>query len=516
MKYSFLMCGMALSAYLPLSAGASDRYWAYTYKDIDVTASGSADQAKDIAHNLHRLDLALAILLGSEAESWRAPTRVYVVPQSTFSMMWKKSDARYTSIYFSSNFDNKILINTSLENGAYFDAYYGYTGSLLASGYSSHYPLWYRKGLAEVLGASKIERDQVIIGGFIGDRVRPLVNHGWIPIKTLLNIGDNDPQLASGDYLSRFSAECWFLVHQILIEQRHHSNFRQYFARLDQGEEEPQAYAASFDVSYENLDKEMHDALGAATITMIKVRVPDQMDAAEPRRLSDSEATGRLAAFAAVHGEQIDGAIKLANEALAGDAKNEDALIALARVHERQHEYPALLQSLERLCAFNPLSQNGSGQCAYLYADLIYSGAAKNTALGVDAPTLADRSRKYFETAISGDPEDLSSWSGMAYLLTFTHNVEHAKDFLPRAKHVWATHPRNETLARVLAGLCATTGDFDTAIKFATVWRKNARTGASSSAADAYLSRLETSAARKAMSDAPDTTMSPAAVDPKP
>jgi hypothetical protein len=104
----------------------------------------------------------------------------------------------------------------------------------------------------------------------------------------------------------------------------------------------------------------------------------------------------------------------------------------------------------------------------------------------------------------------------MTYLLTYTHDADYAKGFLPRVKHVWATHSRNEYLARAVAGLCATTGDFDTAIKFATVWRKNALTGASRSDADAYLSRLQTSAARKAMSEAPDTTVSPTASDPKP
>jgi len=518
MKYNRLVCAIVLSAaFVPLSASASDRYWAYTYKDIDVTASGGADRARDIAHNLHRLDVALATLLGIEAEDWRAPTRVYSVPQSMFDILWKKTEISYSSITFPSNFDNQILINNSLDRDTpFFDVYAGYTGNLLASGYSARYPFWFRKGLAEVFGASRVERKQVIIGGFVGNRVRPLIDQGWIPIKTLLNIGDNDPQLASKDYLDRFGAECWFLVHQIVIERRHHADFHQYFSQLDQGEEEPQAYAASFDIAYENLDKEMREALAAATIKIIKVQVPDEPEGAPPRLLSEPEATGRLAAFAALHAEQIDGAIKLANEALAGDPKNEGALIALARAHLRQHDYAAVLKSVERLCALDSLSPSANGQCGYLYADLLYKGAEKNAALGVDAASLAERSRKYFENAISGNPEDLASWSGLTNLLNYTRNLEYAKVYLPRAKHVWATHSRNEYLAHTLAGLCATTGDFDTAIKFATVWEKNALTGASRSDAEAYISRLQTIAAHKALSEAPDTNASPTALNPKP
>ena len=512
MKYGRLICALALAiAWLPNSAAAFDRYWAYTYKGITVTAVGSADRAKSIAHNLHRLDLALATVLGIQPENWRAPTRVYAVPQPMFNMLWKKTDISYSSISFPSDSDNQILMNTSLDQETpYFDAYSGYTGSLLASGYSFRYPFWYRKGLSEVFGASSVERKQVIVGGFVANRLRPLAG-GWIPLRTLLNIADNDPQLQSIDFLNRFDAECWFLVHQVVIEEKYHDNFHQYFSQLDQGDEESRAFAASFGTDYENVDKEMQHALNAGVIRIIKVQIPDEPDSTEPRRLSDSEAQGRLAVFAALHGEDIGGAVTLANDALAADPKNEDALIALARTQLRQHLYPAALQYADRLCALEPLSQNAAAQCAKAYADMLYGGAAKNAALGVDAPALADRSRKYFEMAISADPEDLASWAGMTYLLTATHNVQYAKDFLPRAKHVWATHSRNEYLARTLAGLCATTGDLDTAIKFATVWQKNALWGSRRAEADAYLSRLKAIAEHKALSEAPTKNASPAA-----
>jgi tetratricopeptide (TPR) repeat protein len=512
-----LICALALSmAWLPNFAAASDPYWAFTYKDITVTGIGSADRAKSIAHNLHRLDLALGTVLGIQAEDWRAPTRVYAVPQPMFNMLWKKTDISYSSISFPSDSDNQILMNISLDRETpYFDAYSGYTGSLLASGYSSRYPFWFRKGLSEVFGASSVERKQVIIGGFVASRLRSLAG-SWIPLRTLLNIADNDPQLQSADFLNRFSAECWFLVHQVVIEEKYHDNFRRYFSQLDQGDEESRAFAASFGTDYGNVDKEIQHALKAGVIKIIKVQVPDEPDSTEPRRLTDAEAKGRLAAFAALHGEDIGGAVTLANDALAADPKNEDALIALARTQLRQHLYPAALQYADRLCTLEPLSQNAAAQCAKIYADMLYGGAAKNAALGVDAPALAGRARKYFETAISADPEDLASWSGMTYLLTATHDVEYAKDFLPRAKHVWATHSRNEYLAHVLAGLCATTGDFDTAIKFATVWEKNALSESRRAEADAYLSRLKAAAERKAVSEARTKNSSAAAPMPTP
>src|SRR5271156_1256211 len=101
MKYGRSICALALSiAWLPNVAAAFDPYWAYTYKGITVTALGSADRAKSIAHNLHRLDLALATVLGIQAEDWRAPTRVYAVPQPMFNLLWRKTDISYSSISF--------------------------------------------------------------------------------------------------------------------------------------------------------------------------------------------------------------------------------------------------------------------------------------------------------------------------------------------------------------------------------------------------------------------------------
>jgi hypothetical protein len=72
-------------------------------------------------------------------------------------------------------------------------------------------------------------------------------------------------------------------------------------------------------------------------------------------------------------------------------------------------------------------------------------------------------------------------------------------------------HSTNENLARQLSGLCALTGDFDTAIKFAQVWQKYALTGESGVAADAYLSRLRTRAAQKLLTEPPQPQIEPAA-----
>ena len=486
------------------TAWGSDPYWAYTYKDIDVMAVGGADRAKDIAHNLHRLDRAIGVALRLQAQEWRPPTRVFAVPQTTFDLFWKKGGMPISSSYYGSSFASVILIDASVDRDTpYFDAYYGYANSVLVNAYPQRLPLWYRTGFAQVFGASKITHDKVTIGGYVAGRVLPLLDRDWIPVKALFSIQRKDPQLAAADYVSHYQAECWFLTHQVLIEQIYRKSFADYFSRLDAGEDESSAFSESFSISHEDLDKELRAALTRGLIKLAEVKVPDEPDSAEPHRLSESEAKGRLARLAAAHATETGGAIELANQALAGDPKNEDALLALAQVQLRLHEWPSALQAAQRVCVSSPSSANAARQCASIYARILYAGAAKNPSLGLDAHALADQSRKYYETALTLDPEELEAWSGMAMLLTRTRDVENAKSFLPGAKHAWAMHSTNEDLSRSLSGLCAVTGDFDTAIKFAQVWQKYALTGESSVAADAYLSRLRTFAEQKQFNEMP-------------
>lgn len=498
------------------AAWGTDQYWAYTYKDIDVTATGSAERAKEIAHHLHRLDRAMGVLLGLQGQEWRPPTRVYAVRQTTFDLLWKKS-TQVSSRYYGSNFASDILIDISVDRDTpYFDAYYGYATGILVNAYPMRFPLWYSKGFARVFGASRMTRDKVILGDFILARMGGLLGQYWIPVKTLFSIQRNDPQLADSGYAAQYEAECWLLLHQILIEQIHSKSFSDYLSRLDAGEDPSAAFSESFSISYEELDDELQHALKRGNINLDVIKLADEADNAEPRLLSESEAKGRLARFGALHTQDTDGPTRLANEALAGDPKNEDALIALARVQLRKHAWPAALVAAQRVCTPSLSSAYGAGECGMIYAQLLYADVSKNPSSGLDAHTLAAQSRNYYETALRLDPEDLEAWSGMGVLLIKTQDVENAKGFLPRAKHAWAMHSTNENLARQLSGLCALTGDFDTAIKFAQVWQKYALTGESRVAADAYLSRLRTRAEQKQLTEPTQLGTDPSATGTSP
>ena len=467
-------------------ASAAEQYWAYDYYNISVMGVGSASRAETIAHDLHRLDTAVSTVTNQRSDATRPPTRVYLVSNDYYALIRGVKDntaAQYRPLAFS----NDILVNIDANEGdALFGAYFGYTGSIMST---FHYPGWYIHGLSEVFAASSIARDTVTIGGFVPGRVRTLSTSSLFPMSVFLGLHNQDPELASASAQELYAAQSWFLVHLILIEGQYHDNFMQYFKRLSDGQDQREAFAASFTVGYDELDKMLRGRLAKAAIAVIKVPVPDEHDANVPRKLGEAEAKGRLALLAERTNSETDGPLKLATDALASDPQDESALGAMAQMQVHRHEYAKALDTARPLCERPTLSPEAMGRCGDTYASL-YFGADKSHPLVLESAQLLERARGSYDRAVAADPEYLPAWYGMTELLAGAKDVAAAKELLPRARHVWATHPTNEALARSLAGLSAVSGDLDSALKFTQVWERMAVTDAGRAQAEAYEARL--------------------------
>jgi len=485
-RYFFAFFGIMASVCHSGAAQAAEKYWAYDYYNISVTGVGSASRAVTIAHDLHRLDRAVSTVTNQRADATRPPTRVYLVSDADFTLIEGVHD-KFAVQYRPSAFANDILVNIDGNEGdALFGAYFGYTGSVIST---FHYPSWYIHGLSEVFAASSIARDTVTIGGFLPGRVRTLSTNTLFPMNVFLGLQSHDPALASNSAQELYAAQSWFLVHLIQIEGQYHDNFMQYFKRLSEGLDQREAFAASFTVGYDALDQMLRSRLAKASISEIKVQVPDEHDVNVPRKLSDAEAKGRLALLAERFNTQTDGPLTLAAEALASDPQDEGALGAMAKMQVHRHEYAKALDTAQPLCERPTLSPEAIGRCGDIYSSL-YFGADKAHALPLESAQLLEHARGFYDRAVAVNPEDLSAWYGMSELLAGAKDIAAAKELLPKARHVWATHPTNEALARSLAGLSSVSGDFDSALKFTQVWERVALTDASRASAEAYEARL--------------------------
>ena len=246
------------------TAGAAD-YWHYRYRGIDVTAAGSEQYVIDLAHNMRRLDTAIVTVLPLELGDWRPRTLIYAVPPDELKrLLGADSD---TATQFTANgFMNVVVMdNITSSEVHYWQAYFGYAGSLLVSEGALRYPDWFRQGVSKVFAATVISGDRITIGGYDQSTVYALMSRPLMPMRKFLHLRVDDPQLVAKDASYQYEAQCWFLAHLITIDKLFEKEFSSYLQLVSGGQSEDAAFAASFTMSYEDLDRSLAAEIGRAS-----------------------------------------------------------------------------------------------------------------------------------------------------------------------------------------------------------------------------------------------------------
>jgi tetratricopeptide (TPR) repeat protein len=470
---------------------AADQYWGYQYKQINVTAQGSSDFARNLAHNLYRLELAMAAILQSDA-TWRPPIELYAVPAELFTALsGLQSDNGSQSK--TTPYSSTLLINTTQSGELrYWSTYFSFGSSMFVTKYSSRYPSWFISGMSEVMAASSVEYGKVIIGGANPGRAYSLTHSSWIPLQLLLSVRGNDPQMSSRAFQDMYFAETWYLVHKILVDQFYRANFYQYFVRLDRGEDESKAFAESFDISYDDLSSALKKSITADKFMHYNVKIAGDDDGSKPVRLSQAEALGRLATYAGEHGVQPERAMELSAASLKLDPSNEDAKIGRIRAELRAANRDAAVHDADEICDVRTLSSKVAATCAFAFASVARNESDKSSQAEQRAKAL-----KFYEQTVRLEPGDLKSWYGMSGLVFDMHDVPYAKGFIPRFTAVRAEHANIGGLAGSLASLYSMVGDNDTAMKYALAWQKHSISSQDKENATASIARLKSADERK-------------------
>jgi len=507
-RAGLLLCLALLAA--PRAPGAD--YWTYQYKQIDVTVAGSSGYARLVARNADRLGTALTRVLNFRSEA-RLPTHIFVLPDDEIV---KLLGAGSTATYSTTGYDTTVIASAGRgEDDRYWGVYFGYVGSLLAGEGALRYPYWFRLGVPELFASTEFDSHRIRTGGIAAGYAYTVADGKLIPLRTLLALEEQDPRLQTAAFADMYAAQSWFLTREVLVEGRHRDEFDRYLTLLSAGRSERAAFAASFSVSYEDLDRMLRDDRRApAHVYVLPSPADERPDAAPPRRLPAPEVAARLAAAYLAAGHRAE-ALRLAGEALAADPADETALCTAIDVQLLNWNYPAVLAAVNALVAHGRPSPRALAERAAAVVVLASAVSAGHADLGVDAPTLLRHAREDYRAALAADAEDLRSWAGLAGLYGAARDVAAARELLPAATQAFDRHPRNANLAYALAHMCAQTQQWDCAAKFAAAWRDNALTAASRADAVAFEAHLSAYRTRLA-SAAPAGAPPPAADHPAP
>ncbi len=477
-------------------APAAD-YWAYQYKNIDVTVAGNSSYTQHVARNADRLGAALTHVLGFRGDA-PLPTHIYVLPDDQIVEVLGSSGS---SNYQSSGYDATVIASRGQgSSDEYWGVCFGYVGSLLAGDRAQRYPYWFRLGVPEVFATTEFDHDRIRTGGIAPGYALTVASGTLIPLRAFFGLQEREPQLQTRPMNEMYPAESWYLTREILVEGRYRDEFSRYLALMQQGRSERAAFAASFKVSYEELDKMLRDDVRAvAHVLLLSSPVDDTPDAVPPHKLTAPEAEARLALVNLKAGRRAE-ALHLASAALREDPANERALRVVAETQLEEGNYPASFAAVDQLSR-GTLSPDGLAESAGILTVLASAVTAGHAVLAVDAPTLLRYVQRYYQAAIAANPEDLRSWAGLAGLYGAQRDSTAAQALLPAASQALARHPGNVNLAYALAHMCAQTQQWECAVKFAGAWRENAVTEASRAEAAAFESRL--SAYRQRLASAP-------------
>lgn len=463
---ALLMCAVSRPA------GAED-YWAYTYKDFDVTTVGSREHAVSLAHDIARFDTAVSRVL--QLPDTRVPTHIYELPGGQVKQLLGAEDV--ATFHFSGY---EVSVISSSEGGPgnrYWGSLFGYVGGLLESGRAPRYPYWFQVGVPELFAQTEFDNDRIKTGGVVFGYAQTLQRGKLIPMRTFLSLRDNDPQLKVAEYRAMYDAESWYLAREVYVEGKLRPEFGQYLGSMRDGKSEAEAFSASFKIGYEELDKLLVEAMREPTHVFV-VQVPrEPADHDLPLRLSTAEIKGRMAELS-LQDQHRDDALRLATEALQLDANNEAALRVLARASLQAGNFDAALAAVDKLGALSASSAAALTDSGDVLSHLARAVTKKQASIGVGADALIHRAIEAYEHAVTLDREYLRAWAGLAYLYASQRDVQAAKAFLPRAEPVLEKNIRSAALARALATMCAQTGQADGAFRFGEYWRDDALTKA--------------------------------------
>lgn len=258
----------------------AEDYWTYKYQDFDLTVAGSREAAVSLAHTIARFHEALAQIL--PLPSAPIPTHIYMLEPAQAAQI---TGMMHSALYHLDSSEAFVIGDMGTGPERYWAALFGYTGSVLAGGWARRYPIWWKVGVPQLFAHSEFELDKVKTGGHVyGSLPDP-----FIPTRTLFRTNPGDPRLQDKRYQERFDAESWFIARQIYVQGKLRPEFTRYLSLLQEGKDEAGAFAESFKISYEDLDRLLQQVIGDIShIYVIKIQ-PLPPDSGEPRKLTSAE-----------------------------------------------------------------------------------------------------------------------------------------------------------------------------------------------------------------------------------
>jgi len=465
--------------------------WGYSYKDFEIMAEGSANDALTVGRQLGAMDESMRALLHLSSVASEPPTRVYVLPQAQLAPLDAVWSSEGGGFFRTGPFDDYVVLpNGPLSANA--EVYEQRARALLASWGLGRLPEWYRQGIALLMADARVEHDQLIVGQDLRERSERIA-HNWIPMAQFLQLAANDPTLhRSPDTEATYEAQCWWLAHLTLLDTVLDKVMPQYLQRLLMGESQQQAYAATFGIPYEQLDQYFRKLRGKIVLKRYTAALPDPVVLTNPP-LTTVQVQSRLAELLLAHEPQAASATQMAKDVLSQEPKNERALLTLAGQDFAARRYGAVQERLAELGISEELSAASHRALGTLQAGLAKARDENMPgSSGVDARGMRAAARTHLKRAMDLDPNDPRAPFQLGWMLSTAGDVVGVRELLPKVEAAFYRRPESADLAELLVRMHTLAGNTADVFKYAVAEQRLAATDADRARATARVERLRT------------------------
>jgi hypothetical protein len=485
-----IACSVLLAALAVAPPSRAADYWAYTYKDLMVTAEGTEDEARGVGQRLGAFDDAFRELLRLPAGASEPPTKVYALPQDVLSQLDPVWSDQGGAFFRAGPFEDFLVVHNQAGAGDH-EVFAERAQALVASWGMSRLPDWYKHGIAQLMSAASFEHDQLTIGQDIPE-MSARVEHGWIPMAELMRLPASDPLLhKSPEAEALYEAQCWWLVHLSVLDGVLDRAMPQYLQRLLIGDGHEAAYAASFGIPYEQLDAYFRRIRHTLKLKQYTVALPALGAVGLIEHLTEAQAKARLAEVLLMHDPQSVAGTQMANDALSADATDEHALIALARRDLAARRYAQAQASVQQLAALPDLSASGHLEVGLAMSDLAKArdeGMPGTSA--VDTKAMRAGARTHLRRTIELTPKDPRAPYQLGWLACNQGDLAGVREVLPAVEAAFYRRPEAVEFADLLVRMNTLLGNTAEVFKYAVVEQRLATTDAERTRATERVERL--------------------------
>jgi hypothetical protein len=465
--------------------------WGFARDPFDVDWQGEGDDAMVLAQRLLGLDEAMRRLLRLPKGASSPPTRVVALDNAELAALdpvWASQGGAYFS---AAPFDDYLVLASDHGSTPAAALRADRQLGLLADWGLARLPDWYRQGLAQLAAGAVFGSGTITIGQDADEQLLRLL-HGWFPIEKILRLPASDPEFqGNAEDLALYHAECWWIVHLLLVERVLDPAVAQYVERIMVGQDQAVAYAVSFNAPYEQIDEYFRQLRRKVSLTTFVTELPPARAEPGPRPLDGNAWQALRAELAVVRDGRSALGLRLAREVLAADPDNETALLALARTDLAAQRFTECNATVQRLHARADLTPDARRTLAGLELQLaLHKENALPGTQDFDARKFRALARADYQHALDANPTDVRALYQLGWLESTDGDVAGVRVLLPAVEAAYNSRPDSPALAGLLVRMNSIAGTPAEVFKYSVAEQRLAVTEAERASAAARVARM--------------------------